>query len=160
MVAKNKGANVVISEVNPIRIKMAQEMGFEVVNPTQTDLVEYIDKKTNGGLADVVFEVAGVQPSLDVMTEVAGIRGRIVMVAIHGQPKPVNLFKFFWKELELIGARVYEAEDYEESIQLISENKLPFESIITAVEPLENIQKLFESIDENPNGMKYLIDCQ
>lgn len=53
-----------------------------------------------------------------------------------------------------------EVSGYEESIQLISENKLPFESIITAVEPLENIQKLFESIDENPNGMKYLIDCQ
>lgn len=160
MVAKNKGAQVIISEVNPIRIKMAQEMGFEVVNPAQTDLVAYVDEKTNGGLADVVFEVAGVQPSLDVMTEVAGIRGRIVMVAIHGQPKPVNLFKFFWKELELIGARVYEAEDYEESIKLITENKLPFEQIITAVEPLDNIQKLFESIDQNPNGMKYLVDCQ
>lgn len=160
MVAKSKGANVIISEVNPVRIKMAEEMGFEVVNPTQTDLVEYVDKKTNGGLADVVFEVAGVQPSLDVMTEVAGIRGRIVMVAIHGQPKPVSLFKFFWKELDLIGARVYEAEDYEESIRLISENELPFGKIITAEEPLENIQKLFESIDENPNGMKYLVNCQ
>ena len=33
-------------------------------------------------------------------------------------------------------------------------------TIITAVEPLDNIQKLFESIDQNPNGMKYLVDCQ
>lgn len=160
MVAKNAGANVVISEINPIRIKMAEEMGFDVVNPSKTDLVEFLDKKTDGALADVVFEVAGVQPSLDVMTEIAGIRGRIVMVAIHGQPKPVNLFKFFWKELELIGARVYEAEDFEESIRLISENNLPFEKIITAVEPLNQIQHLFESIDENPNGMKYLVNCQ
>ncbi len=160
MVAKNKGANVIISEVNDIRIKMAEEMGFEVVNPVKTDLVQYVEEKTNGGLADVVFEVAGVQPSLDVMTEVAGIRGRIVMVAIHGEKKPVDLFKFFWKELELIGARVYEAEDYEESINLITKNELPFESLITAVEPLDNIQQLFEQIDTNPNGMKYLVDCQ
>ncbi len=160
MVAKSKDANVVISEVNDIRIKMAEEMGFEVVNPTQTDLVQYIAKKTNGRLADVVFEVAGVQPSLDIMTEVAGIRGRIVMVAIHGQPKSVDLFKFFWKELELTGARVYEKEDYEESINLITKNELPFEALITAVEPLDNIQQLFEQIDSNPNGMKYLADCQ
>ncbi|MBR8534038.1 alcohol dehydrogenase catalytic domain-containing protein [Carboxylicivirga sediminis] len=160
MVAKSKGANVVISEVNDIRIKMAEDMGFEVVNPVKTDLVAYIEEKTNGGLADVVFEVAGVQPSLDVMTEVAGIRGRIVMVAIHGEKKPVDLFKFFWKELELIGARVYEGEDYEESIDLITKNELPFETLITAVEPLDNIQQLFEQIDTNPNGMKYLVDCQ
>ncbi len=160
MVAKSVGAKVVISEVNDIRIKMAEEMGFDVVNPVKTNLVEYVEKLTDGGLADVVFEVAGVQPSLDVMTEVAGIRGRIVMVAIHGEKKPVDLFKFFWKELELIGARVYEGEDYEMSIDLITKNELPFETLITAVEPLDNIQQLFEQIDTNPNGMKYLVDCQ
>ncbi|WP_066629350.1 zinc-dependent alcohol dehydrogenase, partial [Labilibacter marinus] len=160
LVAKSKGANVIISEVNEVRIKMAQDMGFDVVNPIKTDLVEYVDKKTHGALADVVFEVAGVQASLDITTEVAGIRGRIVMVAIYGEPKPVNLFKFFWKELKLIGARVYEKEDYEESIQLITENKYPFETIITDTKPLEEIQQLFESIDANPEGMKYLVDCQ
>lgn len=160
MVAKSKGASVIISEVNETRVKMAKEMGFDVVNPAKTNLVEYVETKTEGRLADVVFEVAGVQPTLDIMTEVAGIRGRIVMVAIYGEPKPVNLFKFFWKELELIGARVYEKEDYEESIRLITENKFPFEKIITATEPLEKIQNLFEMIDTNPEGMKYLINCQ
>ena len=160
LVAKSKGANVIISEVNELRIKMAEDMGFEVVNPVKTDLVEYVDKKTDGALADVVFEVAGVQASLDVVTEVAGIRGRIVLVAIYGESKPVNLFKFFWKELKLIGARVYEKEDYEESIRLVTENKYPFETIITDTKPLEQIQELFESIDTNPNGMKFLVDCQ
>lgn len=160
MVAKEKGANVIISEVNPTRVKMAQEMGFDVVNPIETNLVEYVEKKTDGRLADVVFEVAGVQASLDVTTEVAGIRGRIVMVAIYGEPKPINLFKYFWKELELIGARVYEGEDYEESIRLITENKLPFERLITAEQPLDKIQDLFEQIDSNPEGMKYLVNCQ
>ena len=111
-------------------------------------------------MADVVFEVAGVQPTVDLMTDIAGIRGRIVMVAIHGQPRPVNLFKFFWKELKLIGARVYEKEDYEEAIDLISKNELPFGKMITAVEPLTNIQSVFEQIDQNPDGMKVLLDCQ
>lgn len=159
MVAKSKGANVIISEVNELRVKMAEDMGFEVVNPIKTNLVEYVDKKTDGALADVVFEVAGVQASLDIVTEVVGIRGRIVLVAIYGEPKPVNLFKFFWKELKLIGARVYEKEDYEESIRLITENKYPFETIITDTKPLDQIQELFESIDSNPNGMKFLVDC-
>ncbi|BAX78944.1 zinc-dependent alcohol dehydrogenase [Labilibaculum antarcticum] len=160
LVARSKGANVIISEVNDIRVKMAEGMGFDVVNPMKNNLVEYVDKKTNGALADVVFEVAGVQASLDITTEVVGIRGRIVLVAIYGEAKPVNLFKFFWKELTLIGARVYEKEDYEESIQLITENKYPFERIITDTKPLDQIQQLFESIDTTPEGMKFLVDCQ
>ncbi|GAB1856519.1 alcohol dehydrogenase catalytic domain-containing protein [Flavobacteriaceae bacterium MHTCC 0001] len=160
MVAKEVGAQVIISEVNPVRIAKAKELGFDAVSPMDVDLVEYVHGKTEGRKADVVFEVAGVQPALDVMTEVAGIRGRIVMVAIHGQPKPVNLFKFFWKELKLIGARVYEKEDYEKSIALITANELPFEAMITDVQPLSNIQQVFENIDKNPDGLKVLMDCQ
>ena len=160
MVAKTKGARVILSEVNPSRIALAKALGFEVVDPSTTDMVAFLERETEGRLADVVFEVAGVQPTVDLMTEIAGIRGRIVMVAIHGQPRPVNLFKFFWKELQLIGARVYEKEDYEEAIQLITENELPFEKMITKVEPLSNIQNVFEGIDKNPDGMKVLLNCQ
>ena len=159
MVAKEVGAKVIVSEVNEKRIAKAKELGLNAVNPTKLDLVKYVREQTEGRLADVVFEVAGVQPALDVMTEVAGIRGRIVMVAIHGQKKEVDLFKFFWKELKLIGARVYEKEDYEKSIRLITANELPFEEMITDVQPLSNIQKVFENIDNNPDGMKVLMDC-
>ncbi|WP_400073115.1 zinc-binding dehydrogenase [Zobellia russellii] len=160
MVAKDVGANVIISEVNEKRIAKAESMGLHAVNPMKVDLVEYVKEQTDNRRADVVFEVAGVQPALDIMCEVAGIRGRILMVAIHGEKKPVDLFKFFWKELSLIGARVYEKEDYEKSIQLITENKLPFEDMITNVQPLTNIQQVFENIDNNPDGMKVLMDCQ
>lgn len=160
MVAKEVGAQVIISEVNPVRIAKAKALGFDAVSPIDVDLVDYVHGKTEGRKADVVFEVAGVQPALDVMTEVAGIRGRIVMVAIHGQKKEIDLFKFFWKELKLIGARVYEKEDYEKSIALITANELPFEDMITDVQPLSNIQQVFENIDKNPDGLKVLMDCQ
>jgi len=159
LVAKEAGANVVISEVNEKRIAKAKSMGLHAVSPLKVNLVEYVKEQTEGRLADVVFEVAGVQPALDIMTEIAGIRGRILMVAIHGQPRPVDLFKFFWKELKLIGARVYEKEDYEKSIELITANELPFEDMITDVQPLSNIQNVFENIDSNPDGMKVLMDC-
>ena len=160
MVARHAGATVVISEVNPNRIQLAKELGFETVNPTETDVVSYIKELTANRMADVVFEVAGVQPTVDLMTEIAGIRSRIVMVAIHSEPRTVNLFRFFWKELQLIGTRVYEKEDYETAIQLVNTKALPLESMITAVEPLEKIQTIFETIDKNPDGMKVLIDCQ
>ena len=160
MVAKEKGARVILSEINPVRLALAKELGFEVLNPAETNAVEFIEKATEGRFADVVFEVAGVQPTIDLMTDIAGIRSRIVLVAIHGQARNVNLFQFFWKELQLIGARVYEEEDYEAAIQLITANELPFEQMITRVEPLSSIQKVFEGIDENPDGMKVLLDCQ
>lgn len=159
MVAQEVGAQVIVSEVNKKRIAKAKSMGIEVVDPTETNLEAYVRKKTQNRMADVVFEVAGVQASLEDMTRVAGIRGRVVVVAIHGQPKPIDLFKVFWKELKIIGARVYEKEDYEKSIALITSSALPFQDLITDVQPLSAIQEVFERIDQHPDGMKVLMDC-
>lgn len=160
-VLKTKKAEVIISEVNEKRVNMLRGLGFIVINPAQENLKERISELTNEAMIDCVFEVSGSAAGVDAMTEVVNVRGRIVMVAIHGgEKKKVDLFKFFWSEIELLGARLYEEEDYEEAIQIASTGHIPFDQLITQVDSLENIQSIFETIDNNPAGMKYLVDCQ
>ncbi|PWJ37964.1 zinc-dependent alcohol dehydrogenase [Sediminitomix flava] len=160
-VLREKGANVIISEVNENRLEMLNNLGFTTINPIKENLVELVSELTQEAMIDCVFEVSGSGPGVDAMTEVVNVRGRIVMVAIHGgEKKPVDLFKFFWSEIELLGARLYEEDDYEEAIRIAETGALPFEQLITKVDTLDNIQSVFETIDNNPAGMKYLIDCQ
>ena len=90
------------------------------------------------------------------MTAIAATRARIVMVAIHAQKPQIDLFQFFWRELQLIGARVYEAEDYDKAIAIITSGGVDADTIITDVSPLENIQTAFEALD-SPTAMKSLI---
>ena len=157
MVARDAGGNVLISEVNPHRLAIARTLGFDVVNPTEADLPALVNERTGGKGADVVFEVSGVQPGVDAMTKVAATRGRIVMVAIHAKKPEVDMFQFFWRELELIGVRVYEPEDYEKAISIILSGGVDADTIITDVSPLADIQKAFESLDSSPTAMKSLI---
>ena len=159
LVAKQKGASVLISEVNPSRLQLAESLGMATVNPKETDLVARVEEFTNGAMADVVFEVSGVQAGVTAMTQLPRVRGRIVMVAIHAEPKAVDLFRFFWRELKLIGARVYEPEDFEEAIALASSGTLSLDALITEITPLAEAQSVFEAIDNNPAGMKYLLHC-
>lgn len=159
LVARERGARVMISEVNSARLRLAQSLGLETVNPSQQDLVKEVAAKTGEAMADVVFEVSGSAAGVEAMTELPNVRGRIVMVAIHPQSKPVNLFKFFWSEIRMIGARLYEPEDFEEAIRLLGEKRLPIDSLITQVSPIEETQQVFETIDANPAGMKYVIQC-
>lgn len=158
LVARQKGANVMISEVNKNRIEFIQSLGFQTVNPMEQDLVQTVEAFTNGAMADVVFEVSGVQAGVTAMTQLPKVRGRIVMVAIHSEPKAVDLFRFFWREIKLIGARVYESVDFDEAIALAANGSLPLEKMITQVSPLEDAKKVFETIDQNPAGMKYLLE--
>ncbi|WP_270725954.1 zinc-dependent alcohol dehydrogenase [Shimia sp. Alg240-R146] len=157
MVARDAGGNVVISEVNTHRLAIAEAMGFDTINPAETDLPTAINARTGDKGADVVFEVSGTQPGVDAMTACAATRARIVMVAIHAQKPQIDLFQFFWRELKLIGARVYEPEDYEKAIKLVISGAIDSERVITDVSPLDDIQKAFESLDKSPTAMKSLI---
>ncbi len=158
LVARQKGANVLISEVNPNRIEFIQSLGIKTVNPIEQDLVKAVEDFSDGAMADVVFEVSGVQAGVTAMTQIPKVRGRIVMVAIHSEPKAVDLFKFFWREIQLIGARVYEPEDFDEAIALAASGELPLDKMITQISPLADAKKVFETIDKNPAGMKYLLE--
>lgn len=159
-VAKSVGAEVLISEPNEARRSFAEEkLGVKSVNPIDEDLSAVVEEWTGTKGADVVFEVSGVKPAIDVMTQVAGRRGRIVMVAIHSEAPQIDLFQFFWKELELLGARVYEAADYDWAIELIASGKVDVEPFISSVTPLNSIGDAFASMDNNPQGMKALVEC-
>src|SRR4051794_7386543 len=104
LVARAEGAHVVLSEVNPARLEVARSLGLDACEPSE--LAARVDETTVGAGADVVFEVSGAPSAVLAMTELAALRGRLVVVAIHPEPQPVRLFDFFWKELQLRGARV------------------------------------------------------
>ena len=69
----------------------------------------------------------------------------------------MRLFDFFWKELQLRGARVYEPEDYERAIELLASETLPLERLISKVEPLERLPAVFEELGDS---VKVLVDCR
>lgn len=158
LVSKEKGANVTVSEINETRLELAASLGFQTVNPLQSDLVKEVERITSGAMADVVFEVSGTQAGVSAMTQLPRARGRIVMVAIHAQPREVDVFRFFFRELKLIGARVYEPEDFDEAIAYTVSGKLPLDRLITQVLPLEKAQEAFEAIDADPAGVKFLLE--
>lgn len=159
MVARSVGAIVTISEINASRLEIASKLGFATLNPREVDVAAKVLENTGGKGADVIFEVSGTLPGTELMTAAAAARGRIVMVAIHTSRPPVDLFRFFWRELELVGARVYEPQDFEEAIRLIASGEIDAKTMITDVRDLHDIAHAFAALDDSSSGqaMKSLI---
>ena len=160
LVARHHGARVILAELNAYRAAFARELGLVVVDTGPADLASTVEEASGGAGADVVFEVSGSPAGAEQMTQLAGLRGRIVVVAIFPAPQSVRLFDFFWKELSMTGARVYEPEDYDRAIALAAEGVLPLEPLITSIEPLERLPELFATLDASPTTMKVLVDCR
>lgn len=159
LVARQHGARVIITEVNPFRVQLLREMGLEVYDPRETDIVQLIMDVTGGDGADVVFEVSGSMPGAALMTKLGRVRARIVVVAVFTKEVPIDLFRIFWREMELIGTRVYEAQDFEEAIHLLAETEVPFRRLITGVYPLDQVQTGLEEMERGADVMKILVDC-
>ena len=159
LVARQRGANVVVSEVNPGRIALLHNLGFETINPKEVDIAQAVEARTGGAGADVVFEVTAHPSGAATMTQLARTRGRIVIVGIFSQPPPVDLFRCFWRELRLIGARVYEAQDFQRAIDLIAAGTLQLEPLVTKVLDLPDLSAGMHLLEQGGDVMKVLIQC-
>jgi len=155
VLAKRAGTEVTVAEINPARRTKLTQMGLAVIDPGQTDVAKWYQDQWGG--ANVVFEVSGSDPGAALMTAAAATRGRLIIVGINGRKPNVDLFQFFWRELELYGARVYEPQDYDAAIKLVADKVLDFESFITETLDLSDIQSAFKKLDSTPDAMKLMI---
>jgi (R,R)-butanediol dehydrogenase / meso-butanediol dehydrogenase / diacetyl reductase len=156
-VAGSDGARVLLVEPNGYRREVAAGLGLRAVDPAVTDVAATVREWTDGAGAAVAFEVSGAQAGVDTAVEVLAVRGRLVMVAIHPTPRQVNLHRFFWRELTLVGARLYRREDFERAVELVASDQVPVERLISQVVPLDDVAEAFAAL-ETGGAMKVLID--
>jgi 2-desacetyl-2-hydroxyethyl bacteriochlorophyllide A dehydrogenase len=157
ILARARGANVVVSEIARSRLELAASLGLQTIDPTTQDLKGFVMDSTDGAGADVAFEVSGSAAGIQAMTDVLRVRGRGVVVGIQPQSPPVDLFSIFWKELELFGARVYRRSDFDEAVRLVADGTIPAQSLITDILPLEETSAAFERLSNGDNVVKVLV---
>lgn len=157
--AREFGGEVVVIELDANRRQAIADLGFQVLDPRQVDQVAWVNEWTGGAGADVVFEVSGAAQAVLGAPDLAKVRGRLVIVAIHPEPRLINLQRVFWRELTIIGARVYERADYETAVELVARGAIPAELLITRIEPISDTAKAFDALSKG-QAMKILIDCQ
>jgi 2-desacetyl-2-hydroxyethyl bacteriochlorophyllide A dehydrogenase len=159
LVARQMGAKVLITEVNQFRLRLARELGFESMDPQTEDVVSFVTEQTNTAGADIVFEVSGSAAGAAIMTKLVRVRGRVVVVAVFTEIPKVDLFQFFWRELELLGTRLYEPQDFEQAIELASSGTLPLDQLISNVCSLENVPSALRELESGGEAMKIIVDC-
>ncbi|MGC5031397.1 zinc-dependent alcohol dehydrogenase [Micromonospora sp. DT229] len=157
-VARATGAEVTVLELDPRRRELAAEIGLSTVDPGTVDVVGYLHEITGGAGAEVVYEVSGSAAGVRTATELLAVRGRLVVVAIHPTPREVDLHRIFWRELELIGVRVYEHADYVEAVRLVHGAQVPVDRLISRIVPLTEVAQAFEALAAG-GDVKVLIDC-
>lgn len=154
LVARQLGAvSITIVEPSAARREVGTALGFVVVEPAAVVSARKNDDK---GPA-IVFDCAGHHSVATQATQVAPVRGRIVIVAVHGAPVEFDLRELAFAEQEVIGVRVYASEDFADAVRLIEEGSLRLDRIPVEIFPLEEAHSAVEQARSAGGAVKILV---
>jgi L-iditol 2-dehydrogenase len=143
---KLKGARVIICDINDFRLDVARELGAEVlVNPTKSSLKDKVLKVSDGGGADVAFEVVGFAQTFADAISVTKTGGHLVAVGNLQKTAEFNLQELVARELTFTGSYASSGE-FREGIDLVASGKVNVEPLISDVLPLREGPSAFDRL--------------
>ena len=146
-IAKHMGAKVIATARTQKRLDIALELGADyVVNTKNENLYEAVRDITNGDFCDVVFDLIGIEDSVDWAAHICSRGGKVILAAYTVPTFRVNYQEIVIREKELIGIRGATRQALEESMDLIGKGiitpfiykTIPFDQINEGLQDVED----------------------
>src|SRR3989338_8027136 len=147
-IAKKVGArHVVITDINPYRLALAEKMGATVaINPAEKNLQAVMRELNMTEGFDVGLEMSGNERAFQDMLTVMNHGGRIAMLGIPSKPFAIDWSVVIFKSLKIAGIyghRMYET--WYKGIALL-QSGVDVSSVITAEYHYTDFEKAFADI--------------
>ncbi len=142
-----KAKKIIAVEVNEYRLKLAKELGADVViNPLKEDVVARVLEETGGRGADVVGEFSGNKHAIEQAFKYVKAGGGLSLLGIPSKDIEIDLATYIvFKGLHIygvVGRRIYGT--WYQVKELIDNNMLDFDKIITHTFKLTEYQKAMD----------------
>lgn len=148
------GAEPIMIDPVDERLEFARSLGVQhTVNPAAVDAAAAISQITGGRMAEVVIEASGSEKAIRSAMDYVSYAGRISLVGWPKNEVSLPTALFTKKELTVVGSR-NSAGAFPQCIQLIAENKVNVEPVITKTVAFEDIPAAVKELSDHPE--KYL----
>ena len=158
-VARHVGArHVVITDINPRRLKLAQEVADVVaVDVSKADLEQTMSKLRMTEGFDVALEMSGAPAAFDQLFDAIIVGGRVALLGLPAKPTLIDWNKVIFKQLTIKG--IYGREMFETWHKMIAmlESGLDVRKVITHRLPASRFLEGFDIMRRGESG-KIVLD--
>ena len=157
--AKHSGARVAVSDLNPERLRKAEELGAdELIHAAQEDPVARVQAATDGYGADVVIAAVGAPRALQQALDMVGICGTVNFFAGTYPPTTLDIDPNFihYKQVRLTGSHDYTPLHFQTALRFIEIGTVRVAPLVSHELPLEQVKKGFDIV-AGLEGLKVVI---
>lgn len=159
--ANASGARTIVVEPQPNRARMARETGAALVlDPRADDVASAIAAETGGLGPNVVFECAGIPPTIQQAVDIVRRGGSVTLVGLAEGDATITPGTWLSKEVTFRGAVAYLHDEFNIAIRLIADRRVDVAPLHTATYPLAQAGDAFAALDRDKSQVKVLIDPQ
>ena len=153
-------AQVFATDISDMRLELAKSLGADfTVNTMKEDFKTKFLEAFGPDKADVIYECAGSDITMDQAIQNARKGSTIILVAVFGKKANVDLAKLNDSELDLNTSMMYRHEDFADAIRFVEEGKVKLKPLQTKHFAFEDWPKAYEYIDNNRESvMKIIVD--
>lgn len=146
-----RGARVIAIDVDDAKLTVAKQAGAAVMlNSTTSDLHARLQKLTQGRGPDVIIEAIGLPQTFRAAVEEVAFTGRVVYIGYAKELVSYETRLFVQKELDILGSRNAQPEDFRQVIRVLEEKRFPVEAAITRIVSLEEAGEVLRDWSEHP----------
>lgn len=155
--AKILGARVILSDIVDEKLDFAKKHGAEfTINAMKENVADRIFEITGGMGANVVIDsICNKKSFEDALTFVSNA-GRVVELSFNTTPSEIAPISLSKGEVSIMGSR-HQTNRFPVVIDYVKEEKIVFENFITAFYPLEEMEKAFKYIEQNPDKTRKIV---
>lgn len=150
-VLRARGAGMIIAvDTRESILSLARQLGAShVMNPKTADVREAVKKLTGGKGVDIGIEAGGIQQTLDLVTDLVRMEGKLEVFGYHqGPPRQVKWGYWNWMAFQIVNGHVRSPHIYMEGMRiglgLLESGKLTMDPLVTHRFPLRDINRGFE----------------
>jgi threonine dehydrogenase-like Zn-dependent dehydrogenase len=153
-----RGATTICVDVDDDKLELARLAGgAHSINTSHEVLHDRLLEITEGQGPDVVIEGIGTPGTFRAAVEEVAFTGRVVYIGYAKEPVTYETRMFVQKELDILGSRNAQPEDFQAVINLLAAGQFPVQQAVSLVVSLEEAPGALHSWSENPSRFKKIL---
>jgi len=146
-----RGATVIGVDVDDAKLAIAEKAGAtHTINSAEGHLHEQLGELTDGRGPDVVIEAIGLPQTFRGAVEEVAFTGRVVYIGYAKEAVAYETRLFVQKELDILGSRNAEPEDFREVIRMLESHRFPVDDAVTHTVAMDATPSILEAWSAEP----------